>query len=302
MNEPSPKQGSMMVPSTIRPRPAAPLSRPSRLGQKTRRVWAILCFAAKKFFRINGAQWAGAFAFNAFFSLFPLIVLFVTIASSFIDRDRAGKEVIAYVESYVPISGEMQRQIFDTLAGVIKAREQAGAVAFLILVWTGLQCFATLICATNRAWSTAVYNWWRLPLKSLVLLGITAGAVLLGMAVPVLMRMAKGWLFPVHDFGSWVYGLGSFFIPLLVVFFGLSLFYRLAPGAMVYTTGSAEEMIANCDVLITQFSSTAFVGLALGKETYSDFDMDELRRLMPVQNGSAAVNIADVCRRFLEED
>jgi hypothetical protein len=75
-----------------------------------------------------------------------------------------------------------------------------------------------------------------------------------------------------------------------------------APGAMVFATGNAEEMIANCDVLITRFSSTAFVGLALGKETYSDFDMDELRRLMPVQNGSAAFNIANVCRRFLEED
>jgi hypothetical protein len=29
--------------------------------------------------------------------------------------------------------------------------------------------------------------------------------------------------------------------------------------------------------------------------------MDELRRLMPVQNGSAALNIANVCRRVLEE-
>jgi len=77
---------------------------------------------------------------------------------------------------------------------------------------------------------------------------------------------------------------------------------QYAPGAMVFATGSAEEMIANCDVLITQFSSTAFVGLALGKETYSDFDMEEMRRLMPVQNGSAAFNIANVCRRFLEED
>jgi hypothetical protein len=73
-----------------------------------------------------------------------------------------------------------------------------------------------------------------------------------------------------------------------------------APGAMVFTTGSAEEMIANCDVLITRFSSTAFVGLALGKETHSDFDMGELRRLMPIQNGSAALQIANVCRRLLE--
>ncbi len=73
-----------------------------------------------------------------------------------------------------------------------------------------------------------------------------------------------------------------------------------APGALVYATGSAEEMIANCDVLITRFSSTAFVGLALGKETHSDFGMDEMRRLMPVQNASAAVNIAAICRDILE--
>ena len=78
--------------------------------------------------------------------------------------------------------------------------------------------------------------------------------------------------------------------------------HRNAPGAMVFATGIAEEMIANCDVLITRFSSTAFVGLALGKETYSDFPMDEMRRLTPVQNCSAALNIANVCRRVIEEN
>jgi len=77
---------------------------------------------------------------------------------------------------------------------------------------------------------------------------------------------------------------------------------RYAPGAMVFATGSAEEMIANCDVLVTRYSTTALVGLALGKETHSDFDMDELRRLMPLQNGTAALNIANVCRRVLEEE
>ena len=76
---------------------------------------------------------------------------------------------------------------------------------------------------------------------------------------------------------------------------------RGAPGATVFTTGCAEEMIANCDVLITRFSSTAFVGLALGKETYSDFAMEDMRRLMPVQNRAAASNIAGVCRALLEE-
>jgi len=228
-----------------------------RPGQRARRVWAILCLTVKKFSRINGAQWAGAFAFNAFFSLFPLMVLLVTIASCFVDRDRAGKEVIGYIETYVPISGEMQRHIFDTISGVIKAREQASTVAFLILIWAALQCFTTLICATNRAWGTTVHNWWRLPLKSLVLLGSTTGAVLLGMAVPVLMRMAEGWLFPGYNLRSWVYGLASFFIPLLVVFFSLSLFYRLAPRRL--TRFTEVWAAALCATVLLRAGASAFV-------------------------------------------
>jgi uncharacterized membrane protein YbhN (UPF0104 family) len=74
---------------------------------------------------------------------------------------------------------------------------------------------------------------------------------------------------------------------------------RWAPEALVYSHGSAEEMIANCDVLITQYSSTVFVGLALGKEVHSYFDVPELRRLMPVQNGRAARNIAEASRELL---
>jgi len=75
---------------------------------------------------------------------------------------------------------------------------------------------------------------------------------------------------------------------------------RYAPGALVYTSGSAEEMIANCDVLITRFSTTIYVGLALGKEVYSDFDLDQLKSMIPLQNNSAAQNIANVCREVLE--
>ena len=74
---------------------------------------------------------------------------------------------------------------------------------------------------------------------------------------------------------------------------------RYAPQARVYATGSAEEMIANCSVLITRFSSTAYVGLALGKEVYSDFDVEDLRQKMPIQTGTAAEAIAAVCRRLL---
>ena len=74
---------------------------------------------------------------------------------------------------------------------------------------------------------------------------------------------------------------------------------RHAPGALIYVTGPTEEMIANCAVLITRFSSTAYVGLALGKEVYSDFDIEDLRQKMPIQTGTAAQAIAGVCRQVM---
>ena len=208
----------------------SPFNSNNIFGQRIKRVWTILLLAFKKFLRIEGLQWAGAFSFNMFLSLFPLIVLFVSIASNFINRDRAGIEIISYIEGYIPISGEMHNYIFNTISGVINAREQAGLVAFAILVWASLQCFITLIVAANRAWDTSVYkNWWHLPIRSLMLLGITASMVLMGMVLPVLMRMVKNWFFATNDFTSWLYGIGSFLIPLLLAFFGLSLFYRFAP-------------------------------------------------------------------------
>lgn len=72
-----------------------------------------------------------------------------------------------------------------------------------------------------------------------------------------------------------------------------------APGARIFASGPTEQMIANCDVLVTQFSSVVFVGLALGKEVHSQHPIETLRRLMPLQNRCAAFNIARECRQIL---
>ncbi|MDD5368376.1 MAG: hypothetical protein PHQ40_04780 [Anaerolineaceae bacterium] len=69
----------------------------------------------------------------------------------------------------------------------------------------------------------------------------------------------------------------------------------LFPSALVLTGGDIRPMIANCDVLMTQASSVVFYGLALGKEVYSNFDVQQLRILTPIQNGgSSAARIAEV--------
>ncbi len=75
----------------------------------------------------------------------------------------------------------------------------------------------------------------------------------------------------------------------------------LAPHALVFADGNTGHMIANCDALITQYSSVVYIGLVLGKEVHSYFDVERLKKLTPVQNGGAsAKKIAGVCRALLE--
>lgn len=71
-------------------------------------------------------------------------------------------------------------------------------------------------------------------------------------------------------------------------------------GTLIYTDGNTNHMIANCCELITQYSTVVFVGLVLGKKVHSYFDLEELKRLTPLQNdGTSAEAIADICRNFI---
>jgi hypothetical protein len=75
---------------------------------------------------------------------------------------------------------------------------------------------------------------------------------------------------------------------------------KYAPaGTLIYTSGNTEEMIANCVELITQYSTVAYVGLALGIPVHSYFDVEDLKRKLPIQNGgTSAQQIADICRQY----
>lgn len=227
-----------------------------RLIQGARRTWATLRLAGQKFLAIDGDQRAAAFAYSAFFALFPAIILFVTIASLFIARGDAAGVVISYVEKFVPTSGEMQAYVFDAVSRVIRARGKASLVALLMLVWAAAQFFTTLIHSANRAWGTSGTHWWKLPLKSLAMLGIIALTMTAGVGVPVLAKIAAGLFHSTHFLPA-AYKLGLFVAPRLAVFFSLAFFYKMAPHRR---TRYAEVWVsALCAALLLYAAQNLFV-------------------------------------------
>jgi len=139
----------------------------------------------------------------------------------------------------------------------VQTRGPASVLAMLTLVWSSMQFFTTLITANNQAWGTIGVKWWRLPAESLVFLTIMVAVFLLGVILPVLANTLEGLLFAGQVLMSWFKPvLSAVFSPLLV-FFSLSLFYRLAPSR---PTRFAEVwMGALCTTLLLQAASALFV-------------------------------------------
>lgn len=221
-----------------------------------RGTWATLRLAALKFSQIDGGQRASAFAYSAFFALFPAIILFVTAASFFVERGEAAAMVIGYVEGFIPTGANTRTHVLDAVSRVIKARGQAGSVALIMLVWVAAQLFTTLIQATNRAWGTARGRWWKMPLKSLALLGVLTLAVLAGVGIPMLAKLAAGALHSEYILPA-AHILALFIVPWLAVFMSLLSFYKLAPHRR--TMYSEVWLSALCAAVLLYLAQSLFV-------------------------------------------
>ena len=124
----------------------------------------------------------------------------------------------------------------DTVGGVVRSRKSAGFIAFGVLAWSALKFFQALVQGLNRAWGTKPYPWWRLPIKNLFMTGILASALLLGIVVPTVLKNLEDAYF-IHsrkvglDFGVlwYVFEFARLAVPTLVLFYGISMFYRFAP-------------------------------------------------------------------------
>ena len=209
----------------------------STLARQVRRVGAIAWRAAQKFDETDGEQRAASFAYYAFFSMFPLILLLITIGTSFLGpKADAASKIIAYVSTKIPLEEQDMRTVISTINGVVHSRKSAGFIAFGVLFWTSLRFFQALVRGVNRAWGTKEYSWWRLPIKNLGMLGILASVLFLGIIAPVVLKQIEDFYW-VHsrqvgldfNFLWYVFEFAKLLLPLVVLFLGMSLFFKYAP-------------------------------------------------------------------------
>ena len=203
------------------------------LKQRAAIVWRAII----KYNETDGEQRAASFAYYAFFALFPLILLFITIGTSFLgNQAHTSSQIISYVSQFIPLDTSDSQIVTNTIDGFVRSRKSAGFIAFGVLAWTAMKFFQALVHGVNRAWGTKEYSWWRLPIQNMLMTAILGSALLLGSIIPTILDYVEYYYWKY----SWEFGLSFLFartlfqllrllIPTLVLFYGFAMLYKFAP-------------------------------------------------------------------------
>ena len=185
--------------------------------------------AATQWTHIDASQRAGAFAYYAFFSLFPVLLLLVAVAAIFTNETWAQGTMLEALRKYLPGSQALDGFLMQTLEGVLKSGGKVGVAAMVTLVWSGAKFFTTMIVSIDAAWGDkSRHNWWQMPLKSILLLGVTGGMLLSAVVISISLGAIRhtSWM---QYFPRGTISALRLLLPSLILFLSLALFYKIAP-------------------------------------------------------------------------
>lgn len=115
----------------------------------------VLKRTAQQFAKDQVGDLAAALTYYAIFSLFPLLLLLVTIASLVFNAEEARRTVLDSVSRFAP--GETAQVLSDTVATVLEKRDPGANLIATItgiagLLFSSSGVFTTLDKSINRAW------------------------------------------------------------------------------------------------------------------------------------------------------
>lgn len=175
---------------------------------------SILQAAIHSFTEKQAAQASAGLAYYTFFSIFPLMLVFIAGGSYFLDSHQVFNTVTQFVQQALPISRQV---INENLREILEERGTAGIVSLLILLWSASGMFTNLAYNINLAWPRArrrnflqnrlVGLWMIVGMIVLIVLSLVLGWVTHRLPLTRLADASPAWLAVLRllsAFGSWL--------------------------------------------------------------------------------------------------
>lgn len=120
-----------------------------RVNRFSRGTVEIIRVTIKNFTLARGSEAAASLAYYALFSLFPLLLILISVAGFVLNREDAYQAVLALVFQALPNAEPIVER---NLQVILSQRGTIGAIGLLGAFWSASGFFNTLVRNINRAW------------------------------------------------------------------------------------------------------------------------------------------------------
>ena len=123
-----------------------------RLNKLSGGVLGIIRRAFEGFSDQRGSEAAAGLAYYAFFSIFPMLLVFIVIGSFFIDRSVVQTRLLEILQGVIPGAQEV---VVENIDRVLELRGTVTFIALISLIWSATSVFNILAININRAFPKA---------------------------------------------------------------------------------------------------------------------------------------------------
>ena len=123
-----------------------------RLNKLSGGILGIVRRAFEGFSEQRGSEAAAGLAYYAFFSIFPMLLVFIVIGSFFIDRSVVQSRLLEILQGVIPGAQEV---VVENIDRVLELRGTVTFIALISLVWSATSVFNILAININRAFPKA---------------------------------------------------------------------------------------------------------------------------------------------------
>lgn len=108
----------------------------------------IIRHTFNNFTMMRGPEAAASLSYYSLFSIFPILLAAVSIASTFLEQEVVQEKLLEVIREFVPVSASF---INNLIQGVLEQRGAFTVVAIIGLVWSASNVFDKIIVNINRA-------------------------------------------------------------------------------------------------------------------------------------------------------
>jgi membrane protein len=193
--------------------------------------------AGAYFGRDDCSHFAAAISFRVLFSLFPFLILLVTVLGLVLQDDDVRTDVVEWIEEVVPLSEQANVDLTKAIEGLATPLSAVGFVSLVALLWSASGLAASVQVVLNRIWQVdrgrpAA----RAKLVDFALVGAGGLLVLVSFGLTIVARVVREAAADAEpglgELGSILRGAGQateILIPFAITLGTFVLLYRLIP-------------------------------------------------------------------------